>query len=68
MDKLMKQLVDGYKIEDFQSPSGDWGCVVTDAEQTFMSVASPYLTREDAIDNAIALVKERKGGKKKNRT
>jgi len=60
-------LIDGFRIEDFQDPLGNWGCTVTDAEKTFMSVTSNALTREAAIDDAMRLAREKKNGEKKKR-
>lgn len=68
MDTRMSiQLINGFRIEDFQDPAGEWGCVVTDAEKTFMSVTSRQLTRQDAIDDAMRLARQKKDGEKKKR-
>jgi len=61
------QMINGCRVEDFQAPSGEWGCVVTDPEKTFMSVTSHQNTKEAAIEYAMTKMKERKNGAEKER-
>jgi len=65
MGKRMSiRMIDGCRVEDFQDPRGEWGCVVTDPEKTFMSVTSHQITKEAAIEHAMLKMRERKNGEK----